>query len=283
MNLKNILENNLWQLNRLKKVVKKIENLSDEYSILSDEDLQNKTKIFKEKINKGTPLDDLLIEAFATVREADKRVLGLYPYPVQLMGGIVLHQGNLAEMKTGEGKTLTETMPVYLNALTGKGVHIVTVNEYLSQRDFEEMGEVFKWLGLTVGVNLHNLSTEQKQKAYSCDITYTTNSELAFDYLRDNMSIYKSNYSQRDLNYCIVDEADSVLIDEARTPLIIAGEDSSYYVSLYKQADKFVKSLNVQDYDYDLESKTVSLLPSGVKKASDFFPTSNLYLSLIHI
>lgn len=277
MNLKNILENNLWQLNRLKKVVKKIENLSDEYSILSDEDLQNKTKIFKEKINKGTPLDDLLIEAFATVREADKRVLGLYPYPVQLMGGIVLHQGNLAEMKTGEGKTLTETMPVYLNALTGKGVHIVTVNEYLSQRDFEEMGEVFKWLGLTVGVNLHNLSTEQKQKAYSCDITYTTNSELAFDYLRDNMSIYKSNYSQRDLNYCIVDEADSVLIDEARTPLIIAGEDSSYYVSLYKQADKFVKSLNVQDYDYDLESKTVSLLPSGVKKASDFFPTSNLY------
>ena len=165
-------------------------------------------------------MDDLLIEAFATVREADKRVLGLYPYPVQLMGGIVLHQGNLAEMKTGEGKTLTETMPVYLNALTGKGVHIVTVNEYLSQRDFEEMGEVFKWLGLTVGVNLHNLSTEQKQKAYSCDITYTTNSELAFDYLRDNMSIYKSNYSQRDLNYCIVDEADSVLIDEARTPLI---------------------------------------------------------------
>lgn len=277
MNLKNILENNLWQLNRLKKVVKKIENLSDEYSILSDEDLRNKTKIFKEKIKKGTPLDDLLIEAFATVREADKRVLGLYPYPVQLMGGIVLHQGNLAEMKTGEGKTLTETMPVYLNALTGKGVHIVTVNEYLSQRDFEEMGEVFKWLGLTVGVNLHNLSTEQKQKAYSCDITYTTNSELAFDYLRDNMSIYKSNYSQRDLNYCIVDEADSVLIDEARTPLIIAGEDSSYYVSLYKQADKFVKSLDVQDYDYDLESKTVSLLPSGVKKASDFFPTSNLY------
>lgn len=277
MNFKNILENNLWQLNRLKKVVKKIENLSDEYSILSDEDLRNKTKIFKEKIKKGTPLDDLLIEAFATVREADKRVLGLYPYPVQLMGGIVLHQGNLAEMKTGEGKTLTETMPVYLNALTGKGVHIVTVNEYLSQRDFEEMGEVFKWLGLTVGVNLHNLSTEQKQKAYSCDITYTTNSELAFDYLRDNMSIYKSNYSQRDLNYCIVDEADSVLIDEARTPLIIAGEDSSYYVSLYKQADKFVKSLDVQDYDYDLESKTVSLLPSGVKKASDFFPTSNLY------
>ena len=277
MNLKSILENNKYQIKKISKTVEKIEALATEYSHKTDEEIKGKTVEFKERLKQGANLDDLLVEAFATMREADKRVLGLYPYPVQLMGGIVLHQGNLAEMRTGEGKTLTETMPVYLNALTGKGVHIITVNEYLSERDATEMGEVFQWMGLTVGINSHTLSADQKRAVYECDITYTTNSELAFDYLRDNMTVYKSSCAQRGLNYCIVDEADSVLIDEARTPLIIAGEDSNYYLSLYKRADSFAKSLSKDDYSFEKKTKTVSLLPSGVRKASNYFPTKNLY------
>lgn len=232
----------------------------------------------KQRLAGGETLDDLLPEAFAVVREADKRVLGLFPYDVQVMGGIVLHEGNLAEMKTGEGKTLTETMPVYLNALTGKGVHVITVNSYLSERDSHEMGPVFEWLGLSVGFNSDKQSPSQKRQAYQADITYTTNDELAFDYLRDNMVLYKNDQVQRGLNYAIVDEVDSILIDEARTPLIISGQAHSYG-NLYQMADRFSKSLEKDDIVYDEETKTVSLAESGVKKANEFFGVTNMFSS----
>lgn len=274
--LKRAIDNNGLKIRKLRKIVSKIEALEEVYSELTDEELQNETLRFREELSEGVSLDDLLPEAFAAIREADKRVLGIYPYPIQLMGGIVLHQGNLAEMRTGEGKTLTETMPVYLNALTGKGVHVVTVNEYLSQRDAEEMGQVFRWMGLTVGQNGANLTPVQKKEAYACDITYSTNDELAFDYLRDNMAVYKDDECQRGLNYAIVDEVDSILIDEARTPLIISGNAKSLK-NLYMMADKFAKSISRSDYSYDVETKTVSLLPEGIEKANKFFGIDNLY------
>lgn len=276
MGLKQIVENNKFKVRKLEKIVNKIEALADKYSAMSDEELQSQTSKFKKELANGKTLDDLLVEAFATIREADKRVLGLYPYPVQLLGGIVLHQGNLAEMRTGEGKTLTETMPVYLNALTGKGVHVVTVNEYLSRRDFEEMGPVFTFMGLTVGQNGEEMILEDKKAAYNCDITYSTNDALAFDYLRDNMVKYPEDQVQRGLNYVIVDEVDSILIDEARTPLIISGSDKSYR-ALYKQADAIAKRMNKNDFTYDAETKTITLERSGILKANEAFGGQDVY------
>mgnify|MGYP003064664288 CR=1 FL=1 len=222
------------------------ESSEKEMEKLSDSELSKKTEYFKEQLANGKTLDDILPEAFAVVREASKRAIGLRHYDVQLIGGIILHQGRIAEMKTGEGKTLVETLPAYLNALTGKGVHIVTVNEYLAKRDSEWMGKIFKFLGMTVGLNLNQMNSNQKRKQYQADIMYTTNNELGFDYLRDNMVIYKEDMVQRPLNYAIVDEIDSILIDEARTPLIISGR-STKSTDLYKKADSFVRTLEKKE------------------------------------
>lgn len=244
---------------------------------LSDRDLQGKTLEFKERYQKGETLEQLLPEAFAVVREAAKRVLGLFPYRVQIMGGIVLHNGDVPEMRTGEGKTLTATMPVYLNAIAGEGVHVITVNEYLSTRDATEMGEVYSWLGLSVGINLAAKSPAEKREAYNCDITYSTNSEVGFDYLRDNMVVRQEDMVQRPLNFALVDEVDSVLIDEARTPLIVSGAVSSETNQLYIRADMFVKTLTSVDYVIDVPTKTIGLSDSGIDKAESYFNLSNLY------
>ncbi|WP_314482123.1 preprotein translocase subunit SecA, partial [Streptococcus cristatus] len=244
---------------------------------LTDEELQAKTVEFKERYANGETLDQLLFEAFAVVREGAKRVLGLFPYKVQIMGGIVLHHGDVPEMRTGEGKTLTATMPVYLNALSGQGVHVVTVNEYLSERDATEMGELYSWLGLSVGINLASKSPMEKREAYACDITYSTNSEIGFDYLRDNMVVRAENMVQRPLNYALVDEVDSILIDEARTPLIVSGPTASDTNQLYYRADSFVKTLQKDDYIIDIPSKTIGLSDSGIDKAESYFNLENLY------
>ncbi|MBF0778515.1 preprotein translocase subunit SecA [Streptococcus cuniculi] len=275
--LKTIIENDKGELRKLEKMADKVISYADEMAALSDEELQAKTVEFKERYNKGETLDDLLYEAFAVVREAAKRVLGLYPYPVQIMGGIVLHHGDVPEMRTGEGKTLTATMPVYLNALAGKGVHVVTVNEYLASRDATEMGEVYSWLGLSVGINLAAKSSLEKREAYNCDITYSTNSEIGFDYLRDNMVVRAEDMVQRPLNFALVDEVDSILIDEARTPLIVSGQTSSETNQLYFLADNLVKSLEEDDYIIDVPSKTISLSDAGIDKAESFFKLKNLY------
>lgn len=275
--LKKWVESDKREIKRLDKIANKVEAHAEEMAQLSDEELKAKTPEFKKRYQNGESLDDMLPEAFAVAREAAKRVLGLFPYHVQILGGIVLHQGNIAEMKTGEGKTLTATMPVYLNALSGKGVHVVTVNEYLSERDATEMGELYQWLGLTVGLNVSSKSPEEKREAYNADITYSTNSELGFDYLRDNMVVYKEDMVQRPLNYVIVDEVDSILIDEARTPLIISGQAKGS-TSLYVRADRFVKTLKEdEDYNIDLESKTVSLTEEGIQKAEKYFGLTNLF------
>ena len=276
MSLKTLIDNNKKKVKKVAKLADRVMDLADDYAQMSDQELQQQTYIFQDRLANGETLDDIMIEAFAVAREADKRVLGMFPYKVQIMGGIVIHQGNLAEMRTGEGKTLTETMPVYLDALSGEGVHVITVNEYLSKRDAEEMGQVFEWLGLTVGVNGEKLSPHEKKQAYNADITYSTNDQLAFDYLRDNMVLYKSDEVQRGLNFAIIDEVDSILIDECRTPLIISGEAESYK-NLYKNCDKYAKTLNKDDYNYDKESKTISLTESGVEKANKFFGIHNLY------
>lgn len=215
------------ELKMIRPIVAKIEGLRSEMMAKSDEELRDQTRIFKERLAKGETLDDLLPEAFATVREAARRTLNMEHFPVQLIGGIVLHQGRIAEMRTGEGKTLVSTCPAYLNALAGKGVQIVTVNDYLAKRDAEWMGQVHRFLGLSVGVVLNDMNSAQRKEAYACDITYVTNNELGFDYLRDNMAIYKEQLVLRDLDYCIIDEVDSVLIDEARTPLIISGQSGN--------------------------------------------------------
>lgn len=275
--LKTIIENDKGELKKLEKMADKVCAYADEMAALSDAALQAKTVEFKERYNQGETLDDLLYEAFAVVREAAKRVLGLYPYPVQIMGGIVLHHGDVPEMRTGEGKTLTATMPVYLNALSGKGVHVVTVNEYLASRDATEMGEVYAWLGLSVGINLAAKSSLEKREAYNCDITYSTNSEIGFDYLRDNMVVRAEDMVQRPLNFALVDEVDSILIDEARTPLIVSGAQSSETNQLYFLADNLVKSLEEADYIIDVPSKTISLSDSGIDKAESFFKLKNLY------
>src|SRR5699024_930576 len=222
--LKNMFENDKAELKRTAKIADKVMELEQRYKDMTDEELRGQTNIFKERLSKGETLDDITVEAFAVTREAARRVLGLFPYKVQIQGGLVIHNGDIAEMKTGEGKTLTETMPVYLNALTGKGVHVVTVNDYLATRDSKEMGEVFRFLGLTVGLNLNSMSAAEKRAAYNCDVTYSTNNELGFDYLRDNMVVYKHQMVQRPLHFAVVDEVDSILIDEARTPLIISGQ-----------------------------------------------------------
>ena len=281
------------EVKRVKPIVDKINGLEEEISKLTDSELRGKTEYFKNQLQEGKTLDDILPEAFAVVREASKRVLGMRHFDVQLIGGIILHQGRIAEMKTGEGKTLVATLPVYLNALTGKGVHVVTVNDYLAKRDSEWMGKLYKFLGLSVGLAIAGLEPHEKQKAYNCDITYGTNNELGFDYLRDNMVIYKNQLVQRGLNYAIVDEIDSILIDEARTPLIISGRGSSSS-DLYKKANDFVKGLSPkviveedvkdeaqlednENYDYiiDLKAKSASLTQKGIKKAEDFFRIEN--------
>ncbi|WP_374723305.1 preprotein translocase subunit SecA [Calidifontibacillus erzurumensis] len=273
-------------LNRYQKIVDQIEALEPEMQKLSDDQLRAKTDEFKTRLQNGESLDDLLPEAYAVVREGSVRVLGLRPYPVQLMGAIALHEGNIAEMKTGEGKTLVATMPSYLNALTGKGVHVVTVNEYLARRDATEMGKLHQFLGLTVGLNLNSLSQEEKQAAYNADITYGTNNEFGFDYLRDNMVLYKEHMVQRPLHYAIIDEVDSILIDEARTPLIISGT-AKKSTALYTMADTFVRTLKQDvDYTYDVKTKGVQLTEEGIEKAERAFKVENLFdlsnVTLVH-
>ena len=275
--LKTIIENDKGEIRRLEKMADKVLKYEDEMAALTDEQLKAKTEEFKQRYQNGETLDQLLYEAFAVVREGAKRVLGLFPYKVQVMGGIVLHHGDVPEMRTGEGKTLTATMPVYLNALSGKGVHVVTVNEYLSERDATEMGELYSWLGLSVGINLAAKSPMEKKEAYECDITYSTNSEIGFDYLRDNMVVRAENMVQRPLNYALVDEVDSILIDEARTPLIVSGANAVETSQLYHMADHFVKSLDKDDYIIDIQSKTIGLSDSGIDKAESYFKLENLY------
>ncbi len=274
---KKMFDNEYKELNKFRSIADKIDALDEEFSKLSDKKLASYTDKFKKRLEDGETLEDILVEAFAVAREAAYRCTGMKPFYCQLLGGLAIHYGNIAEMKTGEGKTLTCTLPAYLNALTGKGVHIVTVNEFLSTRDSEWMGSIFRFLGLTVGLNLRDLSPKEKQEAYNCDILYSTNNELGFDYLRDNMVTKKENRVQRELNFCIVDEVDSILIDEARTPLIISG-GVMQSANLYTDADRFVKSLNEnEDYIIDEKSKAVSLTDEGSRKAEERFHLNNLY------
>lgn len=265
------------EFKKCSKVAEAVVALEDEYKKLTDEELKAKTPEFKQRLEKGETLDDIMVEAFATAREAASRVLGLTPFKVQIIGAAAMHFGNIAEMKTGEGKTLTSVLVAYLNALPGKGVHIVTVNEYLASRDATEMGEVHKFLGLTVGLNLRELDSEQKREQYYCDITYSTNSELGFDYLRDHMVLYKEQMVQRpEVNFAIVDEVDSILIDEARTPLIISGGEKKG-PNLYVQANSFAKCLHQEDYEIDVKDRHVALTESGMSKAEKYFNVDNLY------
>ena len=263
------------ELKKFNKIVDSIDSLESKFESMSDKDLKDMTNVFKERLATGEPLDDILPESFAVVREASKRVLGMRHYRVQLIGGIVLHQGRIAEMKTGEGKTLVGTAPVYLNALTGKGVHVVTVNDYLAKRDKEQMGKVYEFLGMTVGVIVHGQDPQTRRAQYQCDITYGTNNEYGFDYLKDNMVIHKEQMVQRELNYAIVDEVDSILVDEARTPLIISGPgDKSTH--LYSDANTFILTLKPDNYEIDEKQKSVSLTDSGIQKAEVYFNVENI-------
>ena len=275
--IKGIIDSEYKELQKFKKIADAIDSLEPEIEKLSDEELAAKTIEFKEELSNGTTLENLIVPAFAVAREAAFRIIGEKPYYVQLLGGLAIHYGNIAEMKTGEGKTLTEILPAYLNALTGEGVHIITVNEFLAQRDSEWMGQIFKFLGLTVGLNLRDLSPEEKREVYNCDITYSTNNEIGFDYLRDNMVVSKEERVQRPLNFVIIDEVDSVLIDEARTPLIISGGKMNS-ANLYKDADTAVKRLKEEeDYTIDAKTKSVSLTEKGSSKVESSFSLSNLY------
>ncbi|PLS17905.1 preprotein translocase subunit SecA [Bacillus sp. M6-12] len=275
--LNKVFDQNKRELKRLQRLADQVEALAPQMEGLSDEGLREKTDEFKKRYQGGESLDSMLPEAFAVVREAAKRSLGMFPFYVQLMGGISLHDGNISEMKTGEGKTLTSTMPVYLNAITGKGVHVITVNEYLASRDAEEMGKLFEFLGLTVGLNLNGLTKEEKQEAYNADITYGTNNEFGFDYLRDNMVLYKEQMVQRPLHYAVIDEVDSILIDEARTPLIISGS-AQKSTQLYIQANAFVRTLRKEeDYTYDEKTKGVQLTEEGINKTERAFGIDNLF------
>ncbi|EUJ45845.1 preprotein translocase subunit SecA [Listeria riparia] len=275
--LKKIFESGKKDVKYLEKKADQIEALADETAKLSDDALRAKTEEFKERFQNGETLDSLLVEAFAVAREGAKRALGMFPFRVQLMGGIVLHEGNIAEMRTGEGKTLTATLPVYLNALSGTGVHVVTVNEYLSQRDAEEMGILYNFLGLSVGLNLNALSSEEKREAYAADITYSTNNELGFDYLRDNMVVYKEQMVQRPLSFAVIDEVDSILVDEARTPLIISGQAEKSTI-LYVRANSFVETLTVEkDYTVDIKTKSVNMTEEGMTKGEKYFDVENLF------
>ena len=284
------------EVKRIMPLVEKIESLRPDMQKLSDEELRGKTREFKKRLEEGETLDDLLPEAFAVVREAGKRVLGMEHFRVQLIGGIILHQGRIAEMRTGEGKTLVATLPSYLNALEGKGVHVVTVNDYLAKRDAEEMGKIHEFLGLTVGVVLNDMKQDERRAAYNCDVTYVTNNELGFDYLRDNMVIYKEQLVQRDLHYCIIDEVHSILIDEARTPLIISGQ-SGKSTKLYEACDILAQQLERGEASHEMtkmaaimgeevietgdfvvneKDKIVNLTEQGVHKVEKFFHIENL-------
>ncbi|MBO5543920.1 MAG: preprotein translocase subunit SecA, partial [Oscillospiraceae bacterium] len=279
------------ELKRIMPIARAVEQKESEYAALSDEELRAKTDEFKERLSAGETLDDILPDAFATAREASWRVLGMKPFPVQIIGGIVLHQGRIAEMKTGEGKTLVAVLPAYLNALAGEGVHIVTVNDYLARRDSEWMGKVHRFLGLDVGLIVHGLTNDERRHAYASDITYGTNNEMGFDYLRDNMALYKDDMVQRGHSFAIVDEVDSILIDEARTPLIISGQGEKS-TELYSRANQFILTglteakedkdnkdgglLVEGDYLRDEKDKTLSLTERGVKKAEKFFQVENL-------
>lgn len=285
--LKKFFDSGNRELKRCERIADKVLSLEAAYRELSDESLQAKTVEFKERIKQGETLDQILVEAFAVVKEASTRVLKMTPFRVQIIGATAIHGGNIAEMKTGEGKTLTAVMPAYLNALNGQGVHIVTVNEYLARREAEgEIGDLFRWLGLTVGLNVRDLTQEEKKEQYACDILYSTNSELGFDYLRDHMVLYAKDIVQkRGLNYAIIDEVDSILIDEARTPLIISG-GAKNNANLYIQTDRFAKSLRDEDYEHDIEANSVALTPSGMEKAERVFGIENLYdlknVTLVH-
>ena len=275
--LKKLFDHEYKELKRFTKIADQVMDLEEEYSKLTDTELQNKTEEFKNRLQKGETLDDILVEAFATAREASWRVIGEKHFYVQILGGLAIHYGNIAEMKTGEGKTLTSVLPAYLNALTGEGVHIITVNEYLATRDAEWMGGIHKFLGLTVGVNKREMNAEEKQDAYNCDILYSTNNEIGFDYLRDNMVVRKEDRVQRKLNFAIIDEVDSVLIDEARTPLIISGGEMAN-ANLYIQADRYAKSLKAEkDFIYDEKTKSVNLTEQGIDKAESMFNINSLY------
>ena len=275
--LNKLFDPNKRELKRLEKIADQINELEPEMERLSDDDLRGKADEFKKRYENGETIDSMLVEAFAVVREGARRVLGLYPYLVQLMGAAALHEGNIAEMKTGEGKTLTATMPVYLNAIAGKGVHVITVNEYLANRDAGEMGELYEFLGLTVGVNLNSMTKEEKQEAYAADITYGTNNEFGFDYLRDNMVLYTEQRVQRPLHYAVIDEVDSILIDEARTPLIISGQ-AQKSAQLYLQANAFVNTIKIdEDFTYDEKTKGVQLTEEGINKAERAFRIDNLF------
>ena len=276
--IKKLFDPSYKELTRCEKIADKVIALADTYKAMSEEELKNQTNIFKERLQNGESLDDIMVEAFAVAREASTRVLGMTPFKVQIIGAAAMHFGNIAEMKTGEGKTLTSVMVAYLNALTGKGVHIVTVNEYLASRDASEMGEVHKYLGLTVGLNLREYNSEEKRAQYACDITYSTNNELGFDYLRDHMVVYKEDMVQRpELFFAIVDEVDSILVDEARTPLIISG-GAKTGPNLYEQANTFCRRLTEEiDYEVDEKTRHASLTPEGIQKAEEYFHLDNLY------
>ncbi|MFZ8102356.1 DEAD/DEAH box helicase, partial [Staphylococcus arlettae] len=272
------------EVKRLGKLADKVLKLEEDMSILTDEEIKEKTKSFQDKVQaeedvqkQNKILDEILPEAFALVREGSKRVYNMIPYRVQIMGGLAIHKGDIAEMRTGEGKTLTATMPTYLNALAGRGVHVITVNEYLASSQSEEMAELYNFLGLSVGVNLNSKTTAEKREAYACDITYSTNNELGFDYLRDNMVNYAEERVMRPLHYAIIDEVDSILIDEARTPLIISGE-AEKSTSLYTQTNVFAKMLKSEDdFNYDEKTKAVQLTEQGIDKAERMFKIDNLY------
>ena len=275
--LKSLFDFEYKELKRFMKIADQIEAKSDEYEKLTDKQLQNKTEEFKKELENGKTLDDILVDAFATVREAAKRVINEKPFYTQLLGALAIHYGNIAEMKTGEGKTLTSVMPAYLNALTGKGVHIVTVNEYLASRDAAWMGQIFEFLGLTVGTNLRDLSPAEKRERYNCDVLYSTNNEIGFDYLRDNMVVRKEDRVQRPLNFAIVDEVDSVLIDEARTPLIISG-GAMHSNNQYMDAQRFVRDLKEnEDFIIDEKTKSINLTDEGSKKCEKFYGIDNMY------
>lgn len=282
--LTKLVEGNNREVKRLGKIADKVIALEEDMAILTDDEIKAKTRAFQEQLQsiedrrkQDDKLDEILPEAFALVREASKRVFGMIPYRVQIMGGIAIHKGDIAEMRTGEGKTLTATMPTYLNALTGRGVHVITVNEYLASSQSEEMAHLYEFLGLSVGLNTNSLQTDQKRDAYAQDITYSTNNELGFDYLRDNMVNYKEDRVMRKLNFAIIDEVDSILIDEARTPLIISGE-AEKSTSLYTQANVFAKMLKAEDdYNYDVQTKAIQLTEQGIDKAERMFKLDNLY------
>ena len=275
--LKKLLDSEYKELKRFDKLADEIISLEDSMANLKDEDFKNKTNEFKERLSKGETLDDILVQAFALAREACYRGIGEKPFKVQIIGGLAIHYGNIAEMKTGEGKTLTTVLPAYVNSLTGKGVHVVTTNEYLSDRNANWMKPIYDLLGVSVGVNLRDMTPKEKQDVYNCDITYSTNNEIGFDYLRDNMVVNKEDRVQRPLNYCIIDEVDSILIDEARTPLIISGGKANSN-SLYIEANRAVKNLKEdEDYTVDLKTKSVSLTEEGSKKIEKILNVKNLY------